>query len=381
MNLQEIIMADCTAILLMGILLISRFINRRRRRTEDKFFTVLACIGIGATLSELIAFLIDGQPGVAMKILNVFSNAFIYCCTASISVIWLWYVDSYLNHNPRRIKTIFLPFVIVWGALIVMVVVNIFTGFLFEITESNVYERRPLGYIYYAFLFISFITSIIIFIINRVKHGKNQFFPIWMFLFPVITACIVQALWYGIAAAWLGCAIGLTSIYLDIQSRYSLVDDLTHIYNRAFIEHKLIVFRHNSSYVYGGIMLDIDRFKKINDTLGHSVGDEALRKAASIIMDASCRNSLVCRFAGDEFIVLLKMPQDKKDELTAKIIELEENVRIRANEFCKKEQLPYTLSFSIGHAIYDPEKPDDEFFRAMDNAMYNEKKLHHEQQK
>ena len=381
MNLQEIIMADATAILLMAILLISRFINRRRRRTEDKFFTVLACIGIGATLFELIAFLIDGQPGVPAKILNVFSNALIYCCTASISVIWVWYVDSYLNHNPRRIKTVFLPFVIVWGILIVMVVVNIFTGFLFTIDADNVYGRKPLGYIYYAFLFISFIVSIIIFIKNRIQHGRNQFFPIWMFLFPVIAACIIQALWYGIAAAWLGCAIGLTSIYLDIQSRYSLMDDLTHIYNRAFIEHKLIVYRHNSSYVYGGIMLDIDRFKEINDTLGHSVGDQALRKAAGIIMDASCRNSFVCRFAGDEFIVLLRVPQSQKDELIPKMIELEEHIRCKASECTKKEQLPYSISFSIGHAIYDAEKPDDEFFRAMDKAMYKEKKIHHEQYK
>ena len=128
-------------------------------------------------------------------------------------------------------------------------------------------------------------------------------------------------------------------------------------------------------------MLDIDRFKEINDTLGHSIGDQALRKAAGIIMDASCRNSFVCRFAGDEFIVLLRVPQSQKDELIPKMIELEEDIRCKASECTKKEQLPYSISFSIGHAIYDAEKPDDEFFRAMDKAMYKEKKIHHEQYK
>ena len=379
-NIQEIIMADCTAVLLMGILLVSRFINRRRRRTEDKFFTVLACIGIGAAIFELITFLIDGVPGPFPRFINILSNTLIYTCTASVSVLWIWYVDSYLNHNPRRIKTVFLPFVIVWAILIVMLVVNMFTGFLFKIDENNVYSREPLGYIYYAFLFISFFVSIAIFIKNRIQHGRNQFFPIWMFLFPVIAACVVQALWYGIAAAWLGCAIGLTSIYLDIQSRYSLIDDLTRIYNRAFIEHKLVVYRHSNKYVYGGIMLDIDSFKLINDSYGHSVGDEALRKAAKLIMDASYRNTLVCRFAGDEFIILFRLPSSQADRLEAKMIELENLIREKSKDFNESGKEPYKIVFSLGHAIYDTSLPDDAFFRQMDKAMYEEKKVHHKAQ-
>ena len=381
MKIEEIIMANATSVLLMVILLVSRFINRRKRRTEDKFFTVLACIGISATVLETIAFFVDGVSGGFASFVNVLSNALIYCCTATISVIWVWYVDSYLNHDAKRIKTVLLPFVIVWTILIVMIIVNIFVPFLFKINESNEYERMPLGYIYYVFLFVSFIVSAIIYVKNRIRHGQNQFFPIWMFLLPVVIGCVIQALWYGIATAWLGCGIGLTSIYLDIQSRYSLIDDLTRVYNRAFIEHKLIVYRHNSNYAYGGIMLDIDSFKQINDTHGHSVGDDALRKAAKMLMDSAYRNTLVCRFAGDEFIILFRVPLIQKDELESKMVSLENLIREKAEIFNSSSDAPYKIMFSIGHAIYDTNLRDDEFFRQMDLAMYREKKAHHNSKK
>ena len=378
MILQEIIMADCTAIVLIVILSISRYLTRRKKVLEDKFFTALVIFGLLGAICELVAFLIDGKPGVFLNILNISLNFIIYTCTTTISLLWIWYVDSNLNHNPKRIKTIFLPFVIVWAILIVMLIVNIFTGFLYTIDANNVYGRRPLGYIYYAFLFISFLTSIIVYLRYRIIHGRTQVFPIWMFLLPVILACTIQALWYGIAAAWLGCGIGLVSIYLNIQARFSSIDGLTGLYNRSFIDHELIVARKKSTrYVYGGLMIDMDYFKQINDNYGHSIGDQALRQVAKILVDATNRDTLVFRFAGDEFVILLRLPIVQKDELLSKMSELKSRIYEKAQLFNNSEEVPYKIRFSIGHAIYDTKRNDDDFFKNMDAEMYLEKNKHH----
>ena len=380
-DIKEIIMADCTGIVLMLILLLSRYLVRRNKRTEDKFFSALVLIALAAAALELTAFLIDGKAGGFAKFVNVLINALIYCCTTTISLLWLWYVDSNLNKDTKRIRTVFLPFVIVYGILMVMLVVNVFTGFLYVVNESNVYERRPLGYIYYAYLFICFIATIILYFIDRVKHGQTKFFPIFMFLIPVILGCVIQAVWYGIASAWLGCAIGLTAIYLNIQTRFALKDGLTGLYNRAFIEHKLIVARKKTGrYAYGGIMLDIDSFKLINDTYGHSSGDEALRQVAKILLSATDNKTLLFRFAGDEFIIMLRVPLSQKDELDAKMSEIITKIRHESDEFNKSGRFPYDLIFSFGCAHFDGSLPDDEFFHLMDIEMYKEKRKHHEAQ-
>lgn len=378
MNLQEILIADCTGIILMGILLVSRYLVRRRKNTEDKFFFAMAAIGLVAGALELIAFIIDGKPGGVAKFTNVLVNALIYGCTTTMSVVWLWFVDSHLNHDTKRIRTVFLPFVIVYIVLMVLLIVNIFTGFLYVIDENNVYARRPLGYIYYAFLFICFIATIVLYIKDRINYGETKFFPIFAFLIPVIAGCIIQALWYGVATAWLGCSIGLTAIYLNIQSRFALVDGLTGLYNRAYFEHKLVVARKKSNrFVYCGIMLDIDSFKQINDTYGHSVGDVALRQVAKILVDASDRKTLIFRFAGDEFIVFLKAPINEKAELEARMILLEKSIREEAENINKQADALYKLEFSFGRAFFDASKEDDEFFKAMDIEMYKEKRKHH----
>ena len=378
MIIEEIIMADCTGILLMLILLVSRYFVRRKQNVEDKFFYAMVLVGLFAGALELTAFLVDGKPGTFAKVVNILVNVLIYGCTTTLSVVWLWYVDSNLNHDTRRIRTVWLPYVIVYGVLMVLLVVNLFTGFFYVIDANNVYNRRPLGYIYYAFLFICFITTIIIYIKDRIVYGETKFFPIFTFLVPVILGCIIQAVWYGIATGWLGCAIGLTAIYLNIQSRFALVDHLTGLYNRSFIEHKLLVARRKSNrFIYGGIMLDIDCFKQINDTYGHSVGDEALRQVAKILVDASDNKNLIFRFAGDEFVILLRAPISEKAELEARMILLEKAIREEADAINNQKEALYKLEFSFGRAFFDASKDDDEFFRTMDLEMYKEKRKHH----
>ena len=372
-------MANCTGMVLLLISIFSRFITRRKRQTEDRFFNALLLIGMVGCAFELISFLVDGKEGFFNLFMNYFSNTLIYCCTTTVSVIWLWYTDTMINRNPKRITTIFLPFVIVWAILIVMLIVNIPTGFIFTIDKNNVYGRTSAGYIYYAFLFSSLITTIVIYFVSRIRHGKTIFFPIHMFLIPIIASCIIQVIWYGIASAWLGCAVGLTGIYVDILSRNSMIDSLTRLSNRSYLEHSFRVIKEKSSkYAYAGIMFDVDYFKTINDTYGHSVGDEALRGAARILTDSLDRNSLAFRFAGDEFIVLVKLPIERKEELEKVVNKIKNNVKANSEKFNKATK-KYEINFSIGHALYDPSKPVDEFFRSMDNAMYQEKKEHHKE--
>lgn len=380
MFIEEIIVADVTSVVLLVILLISRYMTRRYRRKEDVLFSSLIYIGIAAASLELISFLIDGKGGQPLRIVNILANTFLYSCTATISVLWVWYTDMTLNRNSKRIRTIFLPMVVVWGCLILSLIPNAFLGYLFSVDADNVYARQPGSYAFYAFLAISLLISIVLYIVHRVKHGRAQFFPIWMFLTPIVVCVVIQAVWYGISLSWLGCALGLTGIYINIQSKFSLVDGLTGLYNRAYIEHKLLSARQSQRYQYSGIMLDVDYFKEINDTYGHSVGDHALREAARLLLNITDRDSLVFRFAGDEFIVLIRALSNKEN-IEEKTNAVKERIRLEAEKFNKSGEEPYQIVFSMGHAIYDTSLADDDFFHKMDDEMYKEKQKHHKERR
>lgn len=381
MILEEIIVANGTAVLLLLTLFVSRYVTRRYQRPEEKLFTVFIFIGIACATLETLSFVVDGKASTFLRIFNIIDNSLLYACTATVSLIWIWFVDLSLNHDTKRMKTVYMPMTVIWAGLVLSLIFNAIFQFYFKVDANNVYSRELLGYIFYVFLVGSFILSIIVYIRFRIKHGGVQFFPIWMFLAPVIIGCVIQVIYYGISLAWLGCAIGLLAVHLSIVSKFSFLDSLTGLYNRAYLEHKLIVARERKKYAYAGIMLDVDYFKEINDTYGHSVGDDALREVAKIVVSACNRNSFAFRFAGDEFIILLRVPSVMVEELEATVEDVKDRVRRQAEKFNSGDKCNYKIRFSMGHAIYNIEEEDDLFFHNMDSAMYKEKREHHRDNK
>ena len=379
MVIEEIIMANGTAVLISVILLICRLMVRHKPTIVDRVFTILVIIGISCAILETVSFLVDGKLNTALRVINIISNTLLYFGNATVSVLWTFYVDSQVNRNKKKSKALYIPMLVIWACLIISLIFNFFFGFLFTIDANNVYARQPAGYIFYVFLMASFVISIIMYIRSRVIHGQAQFFPIWMFLTPVILGCVIQAVWYGISSAWLGCAVGLLGIYVNLQSKQSHVDSLTNLYNRAYIEHKLIVARESKHYVYSGIMLDIDYFKSTNDKYGHSVGDKALIDASNILLSACDRQSLPFRFAGDEFVILVRVPATQKDQLEEKTLDVIKRVNGAADIFNVNANAPYKIVFSIGYAMYDLKENDDMFFHHMDDAMYMMKRKHHKE--
>ena len=146
-------------------------------------------------------------------------------------------------------------------------------------------------------------------------------------------------------------------------------DSLTGLSNRRLFYDRLQqAIRH--AHRYGGkvgiLYVDLDRFKEINDRLGHHVGDAVLTEVAKRLT-ASIRDSdSVARLGGDEFVVLLEGVQGRTDLLTA-THKIEQELNAETSFY----GLDVEISASIGQALY-PDDGDDEdaLIRAADAAMY-----------
>jgi diguanylate cyclase (GGDEF)-like protein len=152
----------------------------------------------------------------------------------------------------------------------------------------------------------------------------------------------------------------------------SLIDDLTGLYNRrgfSDLGEQYLKLARRSGRGVTMVYLDLDRFKTINDSLGHHVGDRALLKVADILRATFRRSDIIARLGGDEFGVLALEAADESSEL------LVQRLRERVVDFNRSSPEPYQLSVSIGMAHHDDDlrvRLEDMVAEA-DNAMYREK--------
>ncbi len=153
----------------------------------------------------------------------------------------------------------------------------------------------------------------------------------------------------------------------------SLIDGLTDLYNRrGFHElgEQYLKLAHRSSRAVSLIYVDIDRFKTINDTLGHHVGDRALLCVADTLRHTFRRSDIVARIKGDEFAVLAFQTSEQN---AATLIE---RLRVELAELNEKTKERFHISVSIGMARHDRDDAVqlDELLKQADEAMYEEKR-------
>jgi len=158
-------------------------------------------------------------------------------------------------------------------------------------------------------------------------------------------------------------------------SRLIFEDELTGLYNRRFLYN---YFQQNIPWnalednPLSLLMMDVDYFKRINDSYGHDVGDQALIWVANLLREASGDKYLPIRYAGDEFMILMPLSRKKTAvSLAEKVISLSHAKLMRLDDSGK----PLDLTLSIGVACAPEDaKGDKALIHKADTALYYAKK-------
>ncbi len=153
-------------------------------------------------------------------------------------------------------------------------------------------------------------------------------------------------------------------------TRISITDSLTGIYNRTKFEHFIVNDLHKMQFPVTVFSADCDRLKYINDTFGHSAGDDYICKCASIFRSCLPEDATLFRMGGDEFTALV--PDLPASEAMGIIGCVEEN--LEKNEVCG-----VSLRMSIGtYTMGTPSEDVTTCIKESDASMYEVKKKHHE---
>jgi len=167
--------------------------------------------------------------------------------------------------------------------------------------------------------------------------------------------------------------ITLNDISETIQKQHDLIeqttrDKLTGAYNRVYFEqqHKTLIKEYTKEGTYLAIaVLDIDHFKKVNDTYGHDVGDTVLQTFARSVQKHSRSDDKLIRWGGEEFLLLLRVTSEDGAKKAL------EHIRT----MIEKERffIAGTITCSIGVTIYQDSEDIKDSFKRADKALYRAK--------
>lgn len=159
---------------------------------------------------------------------------------------------------------------------------------------------------------------------------------------------------------------------LETISRLATTDSLTELPNRRYFEERVEesfarACRFDEPLCM--VMFDVDKFKQINDTLGHAAGDVVLRELGGVLKSRARASDVVARLGGDEFaLLLLKTSRDE-----AKIFAENLLAKVVVYEFRYGDHvIPVTLSIGVAHFTHTPQKIEV-LYKAADDALYQAK--------
>jgi diguanylate cyclase (GGDEF)-like protein len=148
----------------------------------------------------------------------------------------------------------------------------------------------------------------------------------------------------------------------------AMIDSLTELKNPRFVNEYLTqALPHSARYgePLSILMIDLDFFKKVNDTHGHLVGNDVLKELAGILRTQARQADAVCRYGGEEFLVICPNTSLSAASLLGE--------RLRSTVACYEfPGVPWTITVSIGIATYEPKRDRDAnaLIARADSALY-----------
>jgi diguanylate cyclase (GGDEF)-like protein len=358
-------LGSCLTIALLALDYLHKFNTDQFQR---KLLLAMLGAAFAAVLTDFASRILAGIPGPLVRITMIsVISVFLVCqnCTYYLGAVFIDYF-AYVNIKRSkkfiRIITIFLLF------YTTSVIFNLPFGYFFTISADNIYTP---GKLYLLRLLLSY-ASILVMIADIITSVK-QFKPAHVFLiifFMLLTGAgaTLDVVFKSGSLAWPCFSAAILYIYFFIIQSDSKIDSLTGIGNRySFNEFINKLSHQNTKEDYSIVMIDLDRFKEINDSLGHLEGDNALRDMATIIKGCIRHSDFAARYGGDEFVLAAKAEHD--------IQRLMDRIQAAIDLQNEKRQRPYQIYMSYGYDVFttNARQSIKDFFTRIDAQMYRQK--------
>ncbi len=383
MGQTALVMAEYIEVNLIGIilLLVMLFYIRKRHDRENndaqKYFAAMLIMNMVILLADIFIYLLRGHGGSYLITLNHIICMIYFILHGWFCYAWVRYVIMrlYPRHQTRTAEyfALFTPAAVGMA----FTLATPWTGWVYTLSSGNVYQRGP-------FLWISFLVALLywaecaVLTIREYRHPirsrqPEEYVILTAFPFPLLIGNLIQLRFYGVSVVWICAAISMLIVFTDMQNDQLSRDTLTGLYNRRQTDAQLqweVNHLHTVRNYLFVAMLDVDRFKRINDMWGHLSGDQALIQVARILKKSTRKSDFIGRLGGDEFLLIGHIRSIEDADKIVNRIEAE------SRKFNEGKDAPYSLSMSVGCVVCGPEQEVtlDSLLDEADQKMYEVKR-------
>ncbi len=330
--------------------------------------------GEGIKFSKELAFTID----IILLLIHIYLLTFFAICHITpMAVVNIFSVFVYLvMMKVVKRKPYMFMMVTFWEILLHMILAIVFVGWDF-------------GFQFYCFALIP-----LVFFCDHLKRsgsGKSSYpiswsvFVIVCFLALRIYTWNFDAFYYAKHTFTILWSAGINAVFIFVflifyianyesltlqTEKLAMKDQLTGLNNRHKMRSLMeIVQEQNENYTIAISMMDIDNFKRVNDTYGHDIGDVVLKAVAAHIHKVQSETVIVCRWGGEEFLVMA-IGEDCYRILQKKMRKLVEDI---SNHIVKTEELEIGVTITVGVAVRKNLETIDEVISRADKYLYEGK--------
>jgi diguanylate cyclase (GGDEF)-like protein len=278
----------------------------------------------------------------------------------------LGYLDYKIFRNKQKCKKRLGLYLIPTYIGVLFAIYNIFDeGFLFYIADTNQYYRCIGVTLSVCIIYLTFIIVMGFFLRHRKLISGRTASSMMVFCCVPVLGALLQTLAYGTTLGMPSYTMAAFIIFLLLEKDEMGKDEMTGLYTRFKIEGRLR-FKLRAQDAFMVIMCDLNGFKEINDTFGHAEGDKALKAVAHVLKQVINPEDMVCRYGGDEFLLLIEYGEDICEKVIARIDVLLAKCSPNAE---------YKLSLSYGYEfVKNPSRIYlDELISRVDKKMYQNK--------
>lgn len=357
---------DIIGMTLVVVMIIGNVWRLRLKNRESKLLIAMLGTCFSCCLSDLLAFAADGSTHQYARQFVYFTNTWLYASNFLCAYSWLLFLREHfkIEMSPTQKWSLRVMKVV----LLVILVINLYVPFIFSVNEYNIYNREFGYWVYVAFNYGIVVNSLTMYYKNYRQDGSIRFFPIWLYIIPIVMATVIQSLWYGVSLMAPCFAVAIAGAFSSLQNERVFRDNLTGLFNRSFLDYVLFLYSQKGRKA-SGIMVSLSGFERINEHFGHTVGDKALCQTAEILRDSVGSWGSILRYSGDEFIIMVDSQQDNN------LANCVEKLKMNFDRFNRDEGEDYKLNPAIGVWKHDGSAENvDYFLNGLKAAVKNEKR-------
>jgi len=359
-----------------AILMLVKIANKKERHLRDyKLFKIMLITICVLFLAHSITLLTNGNKTGLLHILLGICLFILFPATSFMTMSYAIYIEIITNKFSRYMKYWILLYLIPFLVSIILNTISEYTGWFFYLDYTGNIKKGPYIavpiLISFSYIFVAMLTIVK----RRRQMNRSEFINLISVPLPMFIAGTIQSYVQEVPILLPGFVLSLFLIFSNIQERRLSFDHLTGAYNRQKLDEFLDMMIENTRCTgrnFSALLADVNKFKSINDTYGHTEGDKALIAVVETMKAEIRNNDFLARYAGDEFVVIF--PDCKEIEI-ANIIK-----RINQRFSVLSEKNKYPLSISIGSSSFNTEFDTDseKYIKRLDDLMYKNKKEFHE---